>query len=88
MFNVREAQMFRFSNLYVHLVRFSALIQRDAALKRKYVLRKLDTEIFEKVFIYSKPLSLNELNFLMHSLILLKFIKIGTANTRKVSLCK
>ena len=54
---------------------------------RKCILRKRDTEIFEKVSIYKKVLSLNKLHFLLHSLILIKFIT-GTTNTGKVLLYK
>ena len=38
-------------------------------------LRKLDAEIFEKVSIYKNVLSLNEPHLLIHSLILVQFIR-------------
>ena len=41
------------------------------------ILRKRDTEIFEKVLIYKKVKSLNELHFLLYSLILVKFIPLA-----------
>ena len=50
---------------------------------KQCILRKGDTESFEKVSNYTEVLSLNEFHFLMHSLILAKFMRNWHQQQRK-----
>ena len=62
---------------------------REISHLRKWISRKQHAEIFDKVSIYRKVLSLNDFHFLIHIVMLVKFVKkTGTTNTGKVSLYK
>ena len=58
----------RLHEVHIKLFAFSLELQRIPHLK-KCIFGKQATEIFEKVSIYTKVLSLNELDFFIHSLI-------------------
>ena len=53
-------------SLFVAMTTMVFVLQRDLAFK---ILRRRHIEIFEKVSIYKKALSLNIFHFLIHSLI-------------------
>ena len=57
------------------LLFFNSTLQGQKVPMIIHKLRKQDTEIFWKVSIYKKVLSVNKFHFLIHSVVVVKFIR-------------